>query len=66
VDSVHLRNTYSNGHKKLQQAFLAPLPGKQLANDIVEWFDKDYCFIAAKFSGLTIALLSLRYMQSSV
>jgi len=29
-----LRNIYSIGHKKCQQAFLAPLPGKQLAKDI--------------------------------
>ena len=35
-DSVHLQNIYSIGHKKSQQAFLAPLPGKHLAKDIVE------------------------------
>ena len=35
-DSVRLRNLYSIEHKKHQQAFLAPLPGKQMAKDIVE------------------------------
>src|SRR6185437_9412579 len=34
-DSMRLRNLYSIGHKKCQQAFLAPLSGKQLAKDIV-------------------------------
>jgi hypothetical protein len=33
-DSVRLRNIYSIGHKKCQQAFLAQLPEKQLAKDI--------------------------------
>jgi hypothetical protein len=31
------------------------LLGKLLAKDIVEYFDKIYWFIAANFSGLTIA-----------
>jgi len=35
-DSVRLRNPYSIECKKHQQAFLAPLPGKQLAKDFVE------------------------------
>ena len=35
-DFVRLRNLCSIGHKKRQQAFLAPLPGNQLAKDIVD------------------------------
>ena len=41
-DSVSLQNPYSIERKKRQQAFLAPLQGKQLAKDFVEWFDKIY------------------------
>jgi hypothetical protein len=53
---MRLRNPYSIKHKKHQQAFLAPLPGKQLAKDIVELSDKIYWLITANFSGITIAL----------
>jgi hypothetical protein len=52
-------------HKRLQQAFLAPLSGKQLAKVIVELCDKVYCFITANFSGLTIALSIILLMQNS-
>jgi hypothetical protein len=37
VDYVRLRNTYSIGHKKCQQAFMVLSPGKQFgAKDIIE------------------------------
>ena len=55
-DSVHLQNPYSIEHKKHQQAFLALLPGKQLAKVIVELCDKVYCFITVSFSGFSIVL----------
>ena len=41
-DSVCLQNIYSIGHKKCQQAFLAPLTEEQLAKDVVESFNKSY------------------------
>ncbi|WP_206663863.1 hypothetical protein, partial [Robertmurraya kyonggiensis] len=41
--------------KKCQQAFLAPLPGKQLAKDIVELFDNLYRFITTNLRELTPA-----------
>ena len=58
-DSVRLQNIYSIGHKKRQQAFLAPLPGKQLSKDIV-----DSLINSTSLSPLTVAglpLLSLSF-----
>ena len=49
-DSVRLQNIYSIGHKKCQQAFLALLPGKQLAKDIV-----DSLMNSTSLSPLTLA-----------
>ena len=54
IDSVRLQNIYSIGHKKCQQAFLAPLLGKQLAKDIV-----DSLINFTSLSPLTLAGLSL-------
>ena len=58
-DSVHLQNLYSIEHKKHQQTFLAPLPGKQLTKDIV-----DSLINSTSLSPLTVAglpLLSLSF-----
>ena len=49
-DYVRLQNIYSIGHKKCQQAFMAPLPGKQLAKDIV-----DSLINSTSLSPLTLA-----------
>ena len=51
---MRLRNIYSIDNKKRQQAFLALLPGKQLAKDIV-----DSLINFTSLSMLTLAGLSL-------
>ena len=53
-DSVRLRNINSIEYKKRQQVFLAPLPGKQLAKDII-----DSLIYFTSLSPLTLAGLSL-------
>ena len=57
-DSVRLRNIYSIGHKKRQQAFLAPLPGKQLAKDIVESLINFTSLSPLTLAGLSLVSLS--------
>ena len=57
-DSVHLRNIYSIGHKKCQQAFLALLSGKQLAKDIVDSFINSTSLSSLTLVGFPLLSLS--------
>ena len=57
-DSVRLQNIYSIGHKKRQQAFLAPLPGKQLAKDIVDSLINFTSLLPLTLAGLSLLSLS--------
>ena len=46
------------GHKKRQQAFLTPLPGKQLAKDIVDSLINSTSLLPLTLAGLPLLSLS--------
>jgi len=64
-DYVRLRNPYSIERKKRQQAFLAPLPGKQLAKDIVDSLINSTILSPLTLVGLSLLSLSFLLMKSS-
>ena len=55
-DSVRLRNLYSIGHKKRQQAFLVPFPGKQMAKDIIDSFINSTSLSPLTLAGLLLTV----------
>jgi len=57
-DYVRLQNIYSIGHKKRQQAFLAPLLVQQLAKDIVESLINFTSLSPLTLAGLSLLSLS--------